>query len=146
MVLSYLSNLAIYIPDFVLKRLFPEWPEQQKDILKQFICSPSSVHASLATAHAEMNTIVKLDLDVLQTNRDKLWFYYGETDHWVGEERQSFLQIFDPTNESTQIIHGTSEVPHAFCISTCSNLQVVTWNASDLLQTKIIVTFWQKIV
>lgn len=64
-----------------------------------------------------MRRIREPDLPFMQENKDKLWFYYVEPDHWVGEERAKILAAVNPNSESTQVVHGPSDVPHAFCIS-----------------------------
>ncbi|KAF9527779.1 hypothetical protein CPB83DRAFT_855611 [Crepidotus variabilis] len=116
-ILSSLAFLVDYIPDLVLAQLLPLWPEHQRLVMRRFASSSSCVNASIATAHAEMKEILDLDLESVEANRNRLWFYYGETDHWVGEEKTSFLKAFDPNGQSAQILHGPSEVPHEFCIN-----------------------------
>jgi len=68
-------------------------------------------------AHEEMKTIQDLDHALIEQHSKKLFFYYAETDGWVGNEKANFLRRFDPNNQSTNITHGPTDVPHAFCIS-----------------------------
>lgn len=68
-------------------------------------------------AHEEMKTIQDLDEALLEQHSDKLFFFYAETDGWVGDEKADFLRRFDPNHQSTNITHGPTDVPHAFCIS-----------------------------
>ena len=65
----------------------------------------------------EMKSIRALDVATLKKFKHNLYFYYANTDRWVGKEREVVLQAFDPNNESAQIVHGPNGVPHAFCIS-----------------------------
>jgi hypothetical protein len=68
-------------------------------------------------AHVEMKTIRDPDSDFFRIHREMLWFYYGKRDGWVGSEKRTILDIIDPYQTSTQILHGPPEVLHAFCIS-----------------------------
>jgi len=68
-------------------------------------------------AHEEMKAIQDLDEALLVQHSDKLFFFYAETDGWVGNEKANFLRRFDPNHQSKNITHGPTDVPHAFCIS-----------------------------
>ncbi|KAF8973573.1 hypothetical protein BDZ97DRAFT_1775751 [Flammula alnicola] len=116
-ILSSLSILAKHLPDRVLSILHSGWPAHQLRVLQEFISSRGSVMASLSMAHEEMKAILALDTILLENHKDKLYFYYAELDGWVGKERETLLQTFDPSKHSTRIMHGTSGIPHAFCIN-----------------------------
>lgn len=116
-VLSSLAGLAKYLPESLLAFFFSHWPKQQLGVLREFISSPQSVHASLSMAHEEMKTIQDLDQALIEQHSNKLFFFYAETDGWVGKEKANFLSRFDPNNQSTNVTHGPVDVPHAFCIN-----------------------------
>jgi len=68
-------------------------------------------------AHEEMKTIHDLDKALIEQHSNKLFFFYADNDDWVGNEKATVLRCFDPINQSKNIVHGPTDVPHAFCIS-----------------------------
>lgn len=68
-------------------------------------------------AHEEMKAIQDLDQALIERHTNKLFFFYAETDGWVGNEKAVFLRRFDANHQSPNITHGPTDVPHAFCIS-----------------------------
>jgi hypothetical protein len=91
-------------------------------VLQEFISSGTSIAASLSMAHEEMKTIRNLDTALLADHKDKLYFYFAESDNWVGKEREALFQALDPDSESPKMIRGQSGIPHAFCISELAKL------------------------
>ncbi|KAF9056550.1 hypothetical protein BJ165DRAFT_1434489 [Panaeolus papilionaceus] len=116
-VLGALCPLAHYIPPSIFRALFSTWPAEQLAVLRQFVSSSSCVLASLCMAHEEMKTIKEPDFKFLQKTSDRLYFYYAENDDWVGNEKCRILDKLDPTESSSSVVRGPSEVPHAFCIN-----------------------------
>ena len=124
-IISTLAILASFIPDYIFAKLFSHWPHHQLIVLRDFITSSTCITAAFAMAHEEMKTVREVDMAFLEKSRAKLWFYYGLQDAWVGEEKQAFLNAFDPRADSNQVLHGPSEVPHAFCISECLHVSLL---------------------
>jgi hypothetical protein len=77
-------------------------------------------------AHEEMKTIQDLDQTLIEQHSNKLFFFYAENDDWVGNEKATILRCFHPSNQSTNIVHGPTDVPHAFCISE-QTLRIFAW-------------------
>jgi len=68
-------------------------------------------------ANQEMKTILDLDIPFLNRNTGKLFFYYGQVDDWIGEQKQTLLHCLDAGDQPFKVSHGPPGVPHAFCIS-----------------------------
>jgi len=94
-------------------------------------------------AHEEMKAIQDLDGALLEQHSDKLFFFYAETDGWVGNEKANLLRRFDSNHQSTNITHGPTDVPHAFCISEQTVEKL--WPSISCVG-KITVTYWRTIV
>ncbi|KAF9479711.1 hypothetical protein BDN70DRAFT_878464 [Pholiota conissans] len=116
-ILSSLSVVAKWIPHRFISFLYASWPQNQVQVLREFISSGRSITASLSMAHQEMKNIRALDTALLEGCKDKLYFYYAESDNWVGKEREALLQVIGPNNESAKIVYEQSGIPHAFCIN-----------------------------
>lgn len=65
-------------------------------------------------ADEEMKTIKDADVDLLTTFGDRIHLYFAENDDWVGQQKETLLKMFD---ERHRVVHGDSDIPHAFCIS-----------------------------
>ncbi|KAF9566141.1 hypothetical protein CPC08DRAFT_129803 [Agrocybe pediades] len=115
--LSWCSPVTGYFPRCAFSRIFPSWPQSQILVLRDFLSSQSCVLASLSMAKQEMSTITDLDVAFLSQHTSQLFFYYGQKDDWVGEEKQALIQCFDSGNELMNVAHGPPDVPHAFCIN-----------------------------
>lgn len=128
-IISSLGHIAGLIPLSVLSFLFREWPTSQLHVLRDLICSPSAIEATLSMANDEMNTIKELDLPLLQECKDKLYFYYADRDDWVGEEKDRVLKALHPNQEVLSVVHDTHGIPHAFCINHGDHLaeQCFSW-------------------
>ena len=68
-------------------------------------------------ADDEMRTVLELDVSFLHEFSDKLWFYYAERDHWVGEQREVVLRVLRGTPAEVRVGYGHSDIPHDFSIS-----------------------------
>lgn len=119
-IISRLSVIGKYMPLPVLHRLVGlEWPINQLKVLLELIRSPQSISAALLMGHEEMLQIRDLDVNLLQENRHRLWFYFADHDDWVGKQRHHILSNFKPDSGSLRITFGEPFIPHAFCISKC---------------------------
>lgn len=113
-----MTVIGKHIPLPVLHRLVgPEWPINQLKVLLELIRSSDSVRATLRMGDEEMLEIRDLDVDLLQENRHRLWFYFADHDDWVGKQRHHILSNFKPDSGSLRITLGEPFMPHAFCIS-----------------------------
>ncbi|KAF9457348.1 hypothetical protein BDZ94DRAFT_1273470 [Collybia nuda] len=117
--LSYLTRL---ITTHTLACLFYEWPVTQIRVLQAFLRSSSSIHAALGMAHDEMQRICDADIELLEENRDKLWYYFADHDDWVGEEKYNIICSLKLDSNIARVVHGHHEIPHAFCINHAENL------------------------
>src|ERR1700722_812079 len=111
-IISQLAQICHLVPIIALTKLFPSWSIPQLRVLRQFLCSSSSIYAALRMAHDEMEEIKDLDKSFLTANRHRLWIFLAERDDWVGHQKEILLQVFD----SDKIVHGSRDVPHAFCV------------------------------
>lgn len=119
-VIARLTVIGKRIPLPVLHRLVGlEWPINQLKVLLELIRSPDSVRATLRMGDEEMLQIRDLDVNLLQENRHRLWFYFADHDDWVGKQRHHILSNFKPDSGSLRITLGEPFIPHAFCISEC---------------------------
>jgi hypothetical protein len=69
-------------------------------------------------AHDEMLTIQDLDLELLNQHKHHIWLYFAESDAWVGQSKEKILKVFESELDSIRVIRSSSDIPHAFCIST----------------------------
>ncbi|KAK7680572.1 hypothetical protein QCA50_016354 [Cerrena zonata] len=113
-IISYLSICAGLLPLGVVSYLYKDWPTPQVHVLRSLLKSPSAVYASLSMADEEMKTIKEADVDLLTTFGDRIHLYFAENDNWVGEQKDLLLKMFD---ERHRVVHGDSDIPHAFCIN-----------------------------
>ena len=102
------------LPLSVVSYLYHDWPTPQVHVLRSLLKCPSAVYAALSMADDEMKTIKKPDVDLLTTFGDRTHLYFAENDNWVGEQKELLLNMFD---ERHRVVHGNSDIPHAFCIS-----------------------------
>lgn len=115
-----MSPITQYIPSALWSRILGAWPDHQLKVVKGFASSPSSIYASLTMAGHEMTTIRDLDVDLLTSNKDRIWMYFAEEDEWVGEHKDTISKVFDD-RQSVRVVHGHRDIPHAFCISEYSD-------------------------
>ena len=92
------------------------WPESQLQVLRRFLQAPAAIYAALTMADEEMRTVLELDTGFLRDFSDKIWFYYAESDDWVGGQREVVLRALRGTPAESRVVHGRSEIPHGFCI------------------------------
>ncbi|KZT32959.1 hypothetical protein SISSUDRAFT_1011393 [Sistotremastrum suecicum HHB10207 ss-3] len=123
-IVSSLGPMAQVLPFSVYAWLFPTWPHAQHLVLKSLATSRSASYAALYMAHEEMETVKTLDTDLLLKYKKRLWFFFAERDDWVGEERERIIRSLEHDQESIQVVHGTGDIPHAFCISHSNELAV----------------------
>ena len=71
--------------------------------------------------HHEMNNIRVLDTVLLNKHKERIWFYFGEKDGWVGDQREAVLRAVDADPECVRAVRGHADIPHAFCISELNN-------------------------
>lgn len=120
-ILSSLTFLTAYLPEYVFTVLYSSWPQQQLRVLREFLSSPPTVLAALSMAYQEMKLIRDLDLTLLEQHKPKLYFYYAQRDDWVGEERLHVFRAMNAEEQSPNILLAPEGVPHAFCISEWSS-------------------------
>ncbi|KAJ4485934.1 hypothetical protein J3R30DRAFT_3282318 [Lentinula aciculospora] len=113
----------------ILPVLFPEWPRAQLDVLLRLLRSPSCIEACLSMAHEEMNSIRKLDINLLKTHKHRIHMHFAETDGWVGDNKDLILRSFKADIGSVKVVHGDHGIPHAFCINHSQELadQCARW-------------------
>jgi hypothetical protein len=116
-VFAYVSLLLKYAPQWILRLFVPSWPESQLQVLRRLLQSPAAIYAALTMADDEMRTVLELDVNFLREFSDKLWFYYVEKDHWVGNQREVVLRVLSGTPAEVRVVHGHSDIPHDFSIS-----------------------------
>lgn len=116
-IISSLGPMAQVLPFSVYSWLFPTWPHAQHLVLKSLATSRSASYAALHMAHEEMDNVTTLDEESLLKYKKKLWFFFAERDDWVGGERERIIGVLGNDTESVQVVHGTGDIPHAFCIS-----------------------------
>jgi hypothetical protein len=68
-------------------------------------------------AHDEMQRITELDVDLLRAHSEDTCYFFAQNDDWVGEQRSVVLAAFDGPPDAVRVVHGTNDIPHAFCIS-----------------------------
>lgn len=66
-----------------------------------------------------MKTIRDVDATLLQEHKHRLHMFFVEEDHWVGEQKDAILRVFDADPGSVKVIHGHADIPHNFCTSEC---------------------------
>ncbi|KAF8078790.1 hypothetical protein FPV67DRAFT_1466481 [Lyophyllum atratum] len=115
--ISRLSHLARILPLGLLSLLFRSWPSSQVLVLQMLLHSPHSILSALHMAHDEMGIIRDLDIGLLDAHKNRLWFYFAEHDDWVGKQKDNILYAFKPDLENVRIVHGSQDIPHAFCIN-----------------------------
>lgn len=116
-ILSSLSFLIGYFPRSCFARMYPSWPEQQLSVLHYFLSSKQSIFAALSMGAEEMRTIKRLEDHVLEENIEKLFAYYAQRDDWIGAESRAIFTLLNPDGQSSRLVQGPVDVPHAFCIS-----------------------------
>lgn len=97
--------------------MYSGWPEQQLEVLRNFLSSKTTIFAALTMGAEEMRTIKQLDVHVLEENREKLYAYYAQQDDWVGVENRAIFNLLNPDCQSLKLVQGPVGIPHAFCIS-----------------------------
>lgn len=102
------------LPLGVVSFIYKDWHAPQVNVLRSLLKSHSAVYAALSMADEEMKTIKYADVDLLTTFGDRIHLYFAENDNWVGEQKELLLKMFD---ERHRVVHGDSDIPHAFCIS-----------------------------
>jgi pimeloyl-ACP methyl ester carboxylesterase len=122
-VLAYLSLLAQYTPQWILRFVMRSWPESQLQVLRRFLQAPAAIYAALTLADEEMRTVLELDAGFLRDFSDEIWFFYAESDDWVGGQREVVLRALRGTPAESRVVHGRSEIPHGFCISEESSFE-----------------------
>ena len=115
--LSYTSPLTSLLPHRLLSALFSSYPPAQLNVLRSLITTPTSVYNALTLAHDEMTTIRELDVDLLRTHRHRIHLYFGESDDWVGKNKEVILKAFEADEGNVKVVHGHPDIPHSFCIS-----------------------------
>ena len=77
-------------------------------------------------AHDEFQEIVQPNHDVIDKHLDKLWFYYGASDHWVPVKYYEDMKAKYPT---ANIQLCQDDIQHAFCLDAGSSMaiHVVQW-------------------
>jgi hypothetical protein len=64
-------------------------------------------------AFDEMQLIREPDAALLDEHKSRIFLYFAEVDHWVGDQREKLLQ----TNVDFNVVHDVHGTPHAFCIN-----------------------------
>lgn len=72
-----------------------------------------------------MKTIRDVDATLLQEYKHRLHMYFVEEDHWVGEQKDAILRVFEADPGSVKIVHGRPDIPHIFCISKSLRIQML---------------------
>jgi hypothetical protein len=117
-----LSLLVQHAPQWILRLVFPSWPESQLKVFRRLLQAPAAIYTSLTMADDEIRTVLEPDVRFLRELSDKVWFYYAERDHWVGGQREVVLRALRGTPAEVRVVHGHSDIPHGFCISEESSL------------------------
>ncbi|GJE87575.1 hypothetical protein PsYK624_036580 [Phanerochaete sordida] len=110
---------------------YSDWPSAQRTVLRSLISSPTTIFNCLSMAHEEMISIAALDEELLQRNRKRLHMYFADDDDWVGEQKDKVLRALEGGQGTVKVVHGGSDIPHAFCINHGETLaqQCVEWLA-----------------
>lgn len=131
---SVVALVVKLIPSFLLLyliRLITRFPDHAARTVQAYLQSEMGVRETLHMARDEMNeiTVDKWDDDVWGSAassdhaRTKLYFYFGENDHWVANRTRDDLlatrayeagtaEHWKPRMESDQ-----NGIPHGFCMS-----------------------------
>ncbi|KAH9039444.1 hypothetical protein EDB83DRAFT_2411710 [Lactarius deliciosus] len=127
--LAYLSLLVQHTPQWALRLVLHSWPDGQLRFLRRFLQAPAAIYASLIMADDEVKTVLDLDVGFLHEFSGKIWFYYAETDGWVGGQREVILRALRGTPAEVQVVHGRSDIPHGFCLNHSADvaLQCLKW-------------------
>ena len=125
---------------WLLRKLFPDWPDAQLMVLRMLLNSPDSAFTCLAMSKDEMEMIRDLDIDVLKRHQHRIHMYFAEVDDWVGDNKAAILREFAADEENVRVVHGREGIPHSFCISECTVLFVR--DSSDI-QPKITAKNWR---
>src|SRR5882762_300236 len=108
------SRLIIHLlPLSILALLFRSWPVDQLFILRSLLRSPSAIFHSLMIANEEMCVIHDIDTMLLHELHDQLWFYYAETDAWIGEQCQAVVQELAKHSER-RVVQGHKDITNTF--------------------------------
>ena len=90
-----------------------------------FLSSPSTVKNVLHLAKSEMSTIKAPDLDWFESERGRLWSYWGEPDGWVGTQGNDVKNVLrgvkgdrveQDSKDSNRVVDCVDSIPHAFCL------------------------------
>ena len=76
-------------------------------------------------AHEEMQTVIEADHDLVEKYLDKLWFYYGATDHWCPVEYYEDMKARHP---SADIYLCSQGYDHAFVLEASEGMAQISWN------------------
>ncbi|TFK56606.1 hypothetical protein OE88DRAFT_1730078 [Heliocybe sulcata] len=114
---SAISPLTRLLPLRVFSLILGDWPQAQLQVVTKLVHSSHCVFSALTMANDEMETIRELDIALMDENRHRICMYFGDTDHWVGEQREAILRVFNPDPGSVRAVHGHADIPHAFCIN-----------------------------
>jgi hypothetical protein len=124
------SYLLRPLPRFFVTSLHSHWPPEQIDVLFSFLRSPYAIRNTLKLAHEEMLLIKELDIAMLREHENKLHFYFGEKDNWVGDEKNLILSsLAEPAG--VKVVHGMSGIPHDFCISQSDSMDLTAGTDCD---------------
>ncbi|KAL0951434.1 hypothetical protein HGRIS_008127 [Hohenbuehelia grisea] len=116
--IATVSRILRILPvHLLISIMFRSWPQHQLLVLEKFLRSPNSIYASLAMAHDEMESILELDVDLLQSHCHRIWLYFAEKDDWVGNEKETILRSFIHDAGTVRVVHDEHGTPHAYCIN-----------------------------
>ena len=103
-VASVFSPLSRLLPGFAYGLILPDWPEPQRNILRDLLQSPPAVRACLALANEGMKEIEALDEELTREQQHKLWLYFGRKDGWVGEKNEnSIIETLHPDHKADRV-------------------------------------------
>ncbi|KAK0245675.1 hypothetical protein EDD85DRAFT_27138 [Armillaria nabsnona] len=110
------SIFGTYIPAFLLKVLFWDWPAHQITVLQRLLNSPESVLACLEMSHDEMQSVKEADFEFIASHDNRIRIYFAGKDGWVGKHKQVIMSELKTSSPRTAVAIGP-DVPHAFCIN-----------------------------
>ncbi|KAK0456622.1 hypothetical protein EV421DRAFT_78417 [Armillaria borealis] len=85
------SIFGTYIPTFLLKVLFWDWPAHQITVLQRLLNSPESVLACLEMSHDEMQSVKEADFEFIASHDNRIRIYFAGKDGWVGKHKQVIM-------------------------------------------------------
>ena len=130
--LRWLAPLFIYpvsflpdkVLDYVLQWYFKDsTPECAVGATKSLISS-GAIRTITNMAHEEMQNVVKADYDLIQKHLDKLWFYYGASDHWCPVEYYEDMKL---RFSSGDIQLCKENFDHAFVLNDSDGMAKIAW-------------------